>query len=105
MASARVRIGKVTYKASNLTVIDRPIRGADVAAALREGVRSTIDLNPQMAGFALVAWDFQALATTTVHIHRDSVIRSPFAPSFVAEVLRERNTIDTARKITAGEEV
>lgn len=91
------RIGRVRMKsAPHLEVIPFSPRDVGLAERMEVNTQEIGALMPDMAGYAIVAWDFQGYFTRAMRMHRESQVGPTMVPSFVAEVLRRDLTEDVA---------
>jgi len=89
------RIGKVRYKsAPHLVEIIPEVRGSEFRSIMHEHVDLIFNLYPKgLAGFAIVAWDFDGRFSRGTRIHPDSFVQKTLLPSFVGDILR-RDVVD-----------
>ncbi len=64
----------------------------DLTGNLIEAARHTTDICPDMAGYAIVAWDFRGLAARTWEYHKGSPIKESLIPSYVRDILLKEIT-------------
>ena len=83
------RVGRVVLKASpHLAVLPFRPNKTDLHKTLKSQTEQLIKIIPDMAGYAVVAWDFDGWFSRAAHTHPESPIGTTLMPSFVAEVLR-----------------
>ena len=91
MKTSLPRIGKVTLKGgAELRIIEGG--SPEVGKNLVKNAKSAKELEPNMAGYVMVAWDFQGRYLRSFGIHDRSPIQQTRMPGYVKDVLLKEVT-------------
>lgn len=89
MTESHCRIAKIRYKDKPHLVEIIPAPRNDFHQTMHEHVDLIAEaMADKMAGFAIVAWDFDGRFTRGTRLHEKSFVGNTLLPSFVAEILR-----------------
>jgi len=64
----------------------------EMASSMVKTAEQAAELVPDLAGYALVAWDFRGRAVRSWHIHDLSPIQRSLLPSYVRDILLKEIT-------------
>lgn len=104
MRQSVARIGRVRLKGgADLHIIDGG--NPDLVSSFLDSAEKITSLCPNMAGYAIVTWDFRGLAARTWEYHKRSPVKESLIPSYVHDVmLKEVTKCQTFNELQEPEE-
>ncbi len=91
MRDSVARIGRVRLKGgADLHIIDGG--NADLTNSFLQAAEKIVELCPDMAGYAIVSWDFKGAATRGWEHDKRSPVRESLIPSYVRDILLKEVT-------------
>lgn len=101
------RIGKVTYKHNNISVITpaKKCLGDSVVRDMHRHLDTIADMfKGEMGGLVIIGFSMDGRYARATRIHNDAFIGPTLLPSYAAEILRCDRAADVCRSVLNGDQ-